>query len=169
MYDLVDRPITILSDGSRFLLWAMRAWVAVQSKGECPPAKLAPAFLKMSAIEALPHFHIAMSTLDQAGRETIHLHCPHRGQIGDDEAILLRLWSDMAAGDECAAIAVIEMLVQADAAAGYFSAVRAALSGLEAGGLSPVIPSCSGRNPPAMLNAPRRGFSARQGERRTER
>jgi hypothetical protein len=167
MYDLVDRPITILSDGSRFLLWAMRAWVAVQGKGECPPAKLAAAFLKMSAIEALPHFHIAMSTLDQAGRETIHLHCPHRGQIGDDEAILLRLWSDMAAGDECAAIAVIEMLVQADAAAGYFSAVRAALPGLEAAGLSPVIMARSGRELPALLNAPR--WCGRRGHRRTGR
>ena len=167
MYDLVDRPVSILPEGSRFLLWAMRAWVAVQNKGECPPAKLAPAFLKMSAIEALPHVHIAMSTLDQAALGAIRFHCPHRGQIGDDEAILLRLWSDMAAGDECAAIAVIEMLVQADAATGYFSAVRAALPGLETAGLSPVIQSSSGREPPALLNAPR--SCVRRGHRRTGR
>jgi hypothetical protein len=80
---------------------------------------------------------------------------------------LLRLWSDMAAGDECAAIAVIEMLVQADAATGYFSAVRAALPGLEAAGLSPAIMARSGREPPALLGAPRR--CVRRGRWRTGR
>ena len=155
MYDLVDRPVSILPEGSRFLLWAMRAWVTVQGRGDCPPATLSPAFLKMSAIEALPHFHIAMSTLNHAGREAIHFHCLHRGQIGDSEAVLLRLWSDMAAGDECAAIAVIEMLVRADAVTGFFSAIRSAVPGLEAAGLTPIIIPFSGREPPAMLSAPR--------------
>lgn len=155
MYDLVDRPVSILPEGSRFLLWAMRAWLTVQAKGDCPPAKLAPAFLKMSAIEALPHFHIAMSTLNQAGREPIQFHCLHRGEISDSEAVLLRLWSDMAAGDECAAIAVIEMLVQADAATRFFSAVRGALPGLHAAGLKIHIGSLAEREAPGRLNAPR--------------
>lgn len=141
MYNLVDRPLSILPEGSRFLLWAMRAWVVVQGRGECPPARLAPAFLKMSAIEALPHFHICMSTLNGAGREVVNFNCPHRDQISDSEAVLLRLWSDMAAGDECAAIAVIEMLVRDDAVTCFFSALRAALSGMEVAGLVPVISS----------------------------
>ena len=155
MYDLVDRPVSILPEGSRFLLWAMRAWVTVQVKGECPPARLAPAFLKMSAIEALPHFHIAMHTLNRAGREAIHFHCPHRGQISDSEAVLLRLWSDMAGGDERLAIKVMEMLVRNAAVTRLFAAVRAALPGLAAAGLPPVIAPLTRQERPATLNARR--------------
>jgi len=169
MYDLVDRPVSILPEGSRFLLWAMRAWLTVFGQGECPPARLAPPFLKMSAIEALPHFHIAMGTLNCAGREAIHFHCPHRGEISDCEAVLLRLWSDMADGDECAAIAVIEMLVRDDAAPHLFSALRAALPGLKAAGLTPVIAPLTGYTPPAMRNAPRWCLPARRGTGRTRR
>ena len=169
MYDLVDRPVSILPEGSRFILWAMRAWVTVQGRGDCPPAKLSPAFLKMSAIEALPHFHIAMSTLNCAGRDAVHFHCPHRGEIGDSEAVLLRLWSDMANGDECAAIKVVEMLVRNDAVTRFFSAVRAALPGWETAGLTPIIVPLTGREPPAMLNAPRWRPPAGRGAGRTGR
>jgi hypothetical protein len=146
----------------------MRAWLTVQVKGECPPARLAPAFLKMSAIEALPHFHIAMHTLNCAGREAIHFHCPHRGEISDSEAVLLRLWSDMAGGEECAAIKVMEMLVRDDAVTRFFAAVRAALHGLEAAGLPPVIAPLTGQEPPAMLNTRRWFPPAGRGAGRTE-
>lgn len=155
MYDLVDRPVSILPEGSRFLLWAMRAWVTVQGRGDCPPAQLAPAFLKISAIEALPHFHIAMCTLNQAGREAIHFHCQHRGQIGDSEAVLLHLWSDMAKGHEGAAIAVMEMLVRDNAATHLFSAVRAAVPGFKAAGLSPITEPSARCNSPTMHRSPR--------------
>lgn len=167
MYDLVDRPVSILPEGSRFLLWAMRAWVTVQGRGDCPPAKLGAAFLKMSAIEALPHFHIAMSTLNCAGREAIHFHCPHRGEISDDEAVLLRLWSDMADGDECAAIKVMELLVRDEMVTRFFSALRATLPGLETAGLTVII--APGRESPATLNAPHRVPPSRRGAGRTGR
>lgn len=141
MYNLLDRPVSILPEGSRFLLWAMRAWVTVRRKGACPPAGLAPAFLKMSAIDALPHFHIVMSTLSCDAREELDFHCLHNHTINETEAVLLRLWSDMAAGDECAAIAVIEMLLKDEAVTAFFSATRAALHGLSGAGLTPLVPA----------------------------
>lgn len=140
MYDLVDRPVSILPEGSRFLLWAMRGWVTVRGRGSCPPAQLAPAFLKMGAIEALPHFHIAMSALNCDGREVLNFHCIHQPQISESEAVLLRLWSGMAAGEERTALRVIELMVQPEAVSPVYSAICAALPGLRMAGLDPIIP-----------------------------
>lgn len=139
MYDLIDRPVTLLPKGSRFLLWAMRAWITVSRKGDCPPAQLASAFLRMSTIEALPHFHIAMSALDHDGKAFLEFHCLHRDQISDSEAVLLHLWSDMAAGNESTSIAIIEMLVKEDAVLPLFSAIKAAMPGLLAADLAPLL------------------------------
>lgn len=139
MYDLVDRPISALSEGSRFLLWAMRAWVSSRDCNACPPAQLAPAFLRMGAIEALPHFHIAMSALNADAR-LLSFHCIHGPVISESEAVLLRLWSDMAAAEEKRAIKVLDLLLKNDAVTGMFSAMRAALPGLHIAGLTPLIP-----------------------------
>ncbi|MBB4640506.1 hypothetical protein [Rhizorhapis suberifaciens] len=141
MYNLIDRPVTSLPEGSRFLLWAMRAWVTVSRKGDCPPARLASAFLRMSAIEALPHLHIAMSALNYDGRALLEFHCLHRDQIGDDEAVLLHLWSDMAAGNESVAVAVIELLVKEEAVMPLFSAIKATIPGFQAADLNPQVPA----------------------------
>lgn len=139
MYDLIDRPISVLPEGSRFLLWAMRGWVATRERNGCPPAKLAPAFLKMAAIEALPHFHIAMSALNSDARELLNFHCIHRQDISESEAVLLQLWSDMAEGQEEGALRVLELLLKPEAVTNMFSAIRAALPGLEAANLAPLI------------------------------
>ena len=139
MYDLIDRPVTLLPKGSRFLLWAMRAWVTVSRKGDCPPARLASAFLRMSAIEALPHFHIAMSALNVDGKAFLEFHCLHRDQISDGEAVLLHLWSDMAARNESASITIIEMLVKEEAVLPLFSAIKAAVPGFQTAGLTPTV------------------------------
>ena len=139
MYDLVDRPISILPEGNRFLLWAMRAWVVLKGRGDCPPTHLAAAFLKASAIDALPHVHIAMTLLNEGGREALNFHCIHRNTISDGEAVLLRLWGDMAAGNDRAVIAVAELLVTQEWVTPLFSAMQAALPGLDAAGLVPVF------------------------------
>lgn len=139
MYDLIDRPISVLAEGSRFLLWGMRAWVSARQRNACPPATLAAAFLKMGAIEALPHFHMTMSALNSDARQLLNFHCIHRREISESEAVLLQLWSDMAAGKEERAIKVMELLLEAHAVTNMFSAVRAALPGLKMGGLAPLI------------------------------
>ena len=139
MYDLIDRPISVLPEGSRFLLWAMRAWVSARERNTCPPARLAQAFLKMGAIEALPHFHIAMSALSSDARHVLSFHCMHRLEISESEAVLLQLWNDMAAAAEERAIKVMELRLEADAVTNLLSAMRAALPGLKAGGLAPLI------------------------------
>src|SRR3546814_12683293 len=52
---------------------------------------------------------------------------------------LLQLWSDLANGNECAALRVMELLVKADAVSPVFSAMRATVLGLNMAGLAPLI------------------------------
>src|SRR3546814_682987 len=49
------------------------------------------------------------------------------------------LWSDLANGNECAALRVMELLVKADAVSPVFSAMRATVLGLNMAGLAPLI------------------------------
>ncbi|HEY9581154.1 MAG TPA: hypothetical protein VIR65_14970 [Rhizorhapis sp.] len=139
MYDLVDRPIAMLPTGSLFLLRAMRGWALACRARACPPGPLVTSFLKAGAIEALPHFHIAMAALNSDALGTLHFNCIHKPVISDGEAILLQLWSDLANGNECAALRVMELLVKADAVSPVFSAMRATVLGLNMAGLAPLI------------------------------
>ena len=141
MYDLVDRPVSVLPVGSRYVLWAMRGWVAALAKGACPPAKLAPAFLKMAVIEALPHFHVAMSALNGDAREMLNFYCMHRPEISESEAVLLRLWNGVAAGQDANTLKLLELLVKAEAVPVVFSAMRTAIPALRRAGLEPLIAS----------------------------
>src|SRR3546814_1817374 len=75
LYDLVDRPIAMLPTGSLFLLRAMRGWALACRARACPPGPLVTSFLKAGAIEALPHFHIAMAALNSDALGTLHFNC----------------------------------------------------------------------------------------------
>src|SRR3546814_9539859 len=102
LYDLVDRPIAMLPTGSLFLLRAMRGWALACRARACPPGPLVTSFLKAGAIEALPHFHIAMAALNSDALGTLHFNCIQKPVINAGEAILLKLWSDLDNGNECA-------------------------------------------------------------------
>src|SRR5690349_20713841 len=93
MYLLIDRPVHRLSQGSRFLLWAMRSWVTAAGAGTSPLAALEPAFEGMGVGSALPAFDAAMAMLNSDGLEKLNLAPISRTRIGEDEAILLTLWS----------------------------------------------------------------------------
>src|SRR3546814_18989601 len=86
---LVSRPIAMLPPGSLFLLRAMRVWALACRARACPPGPLVTSFLKAGAIEALPHFHIAMAALNSDALGTLHFNCIHKPVISDGEAILL--------------------------------------------------------------------------------
>jgi hypothetical protein len=93
MYLLIDRPVHRLSQGSRFLLWAMRSWVTAAGAGTSPSAALEPAFEGMGVASALPAFDAAMMMFNSDGLEKLNLAPISRTRIGEDEAILLTLWS----------------------------------------------------------------------------
>ncbi len=91
MYEFLDRPVTSLDKGGRFLVWSMRIWVKTVGESNCPVSAIAPAFAKWQMIGGLAHFHKAMLMFNRDALETFgfcSLHCNH---VSEHEAIILSL------------------------------------------------------------------------------
>lgn len=91
MYDFVDRPVTSLDPGARFLVWSMRSWVKALDDGRCPATVIGPAFAKWNMISGLQPFHRAMLIFNVRALETFRfcpLPCNH---VSEHEAIILSL------------------------------------------------------------------------------
>lgn len=91
MYEFLDRPVTSLDKGGRFLVWSMRIWVKTVGETQCPVSAIAPAFARWQMIGGLAHFHKAMLMFNRDALETFgfcSLHCNH---ISEHEAIILSL------------------------------------------------------------------------------
>lgn len=95
MYALVDRPKDRLIDGSRFLLWAMRAWSISANQNRCPTVTLAPSFARMGAREVLNDFHEMMLACHASTTRTFGFGGIDQDRITEDEALLLSLCSDV--------------------------------------------------------------------------
>ena len=116
MYQFVDHPTNRLSRGSQLVLWAMRSWTCQLNNGRCPPAALAPGFHRFGIIDALPPFHKMMVLLNHHAAGNFVFRCLAAPVIGDDEAVLLGVWQDIAAGQVVNAEATLAMIADADAA-----------------------------------------------------
>jgi len=91
MYDFLDRPVTTLDNGGRFLVWSMRIWVKTMGENQCPVSAIAPAFAKWRMIGGLAHFHKTMLMFNRDALEQFGfcaLHCNH---VSEHEAIILSL------------------------------------------------------------------------------
>jgi hypothetical protein len=91
MYDFVDRPVTSLDRGGRFLIWSMRAWVKAVGERKCPTGTIAPAFAKYNMALGLQPFLRMMALFNRHGLESFRfcsLSCEH---ISEHEAIILSL------------------------------------------------------------------------------
>ena len=134
MYAFVDRPVESLGNSGRFLLWAMRGWVAAAERGQCPPQLLHRGFAAVDAAGALPDFHVAMALLGSDAVETLLLAPLPCLQISEDEAILLGLWRDFSLGDAANARATLALLAEGDSVGPIANAMRAATGRLVAAG-----------------------------------
>lgn len=138
MYLLIDRPVHRLSQGSRFLLWAMRSWVTAVGAGTSPQAALVPAFEGMGVGAALPPFNAAMATLNSDGLEKLKLAPISSTRICEDEAILLTLWSaSVDAADHGPRGETLALLVTEEAVSPIARALNEATPILAAIGLAP--------------------------------
>jgi hypothetical protein len=137
MYAYVDRPVTGLGRGGRFLLHAMRGWLHAAAQGRCPPGLLAPLFARAGALSALPAVKRLMVELNAhaCGRVAFLPLCA--GTIGDDEAVLLQLWRD-ARVDPPRAQRTLALLLQPEAVGGAFDALLTASARLGEAGLADV-------------------------------
>jgi len=91
MYEFLDRPVTSLDHGGRFLVWSMRIWVKTMGEGQCPVSAIAPAFAKWRMIGGVAHFHKTMLMFNRDALEQFgfcSLACNH---ISEHEAIIISL------------------------------------------------------------------------------
>ena len=91
MYDFVDRPVSTLDEGARFLVWSMRSWVKAMSERRCPAGEIGGAFAKWNVIAGLKPFVRIMALFNRHGLETFQfcqLRCDH---VSEHEALILSL------------------------------------------------------------------------------
>lgn len=138
MYAFVDQPVARLSHGSRFVLWAMRAWIHAMEKRRCPPAALAPAFAKMDVLPAIPDLQIVMAMMNRDALEQRSFGAIDCGNIHEDEAVMLDLWRDVAFGNADHARATLALLVSDEAIGPIIRAMTEMTAKLTAAALNPI-------------------------------
>jgi hypothetical protein len=115
MYDFLDRPVTSLDPGGRFLIWSMRSWVKAMSDRSCPASALGNAFARWGMIAGLQPFLRTMTVLNRSGLETFQfcaLGCNH---VSEHEAIILSLICSLNDARPEAVCDTLALLVEEDA------------------------------------------------------
>lgn len=140
MYEFVDRPVTSLDKGCRFLIWSMRSWILVASHKECPGQTLAPAFAQWKMIGGLQPFLRTMITLNRDSLEKVQFCSLNCNRVSEHEAILLSIFVELADGDRIRARDTISLLVSDEAVGDLLGAVTDLSSSLRHAEIEPRRP-----------------------------
>lgn len=124
MYQFLDRFVTALTEPDRFMLAAIRQWVAAAASGRCACAVLAGGFEHRGVARAARDFAIAMAALHVDGRAKLSLGVPGCATVNDDEARLLAVFATARMGDEAALMRMAGTLVRDEAAVRFATAAR---------------------------------------------
>lgn len=149
MYQYVDRPLTSMDEGCRFLVWAMRAWVTAIGHQRCPAQMLAPAFAKWRMIGGLQPFHRAMTLFNREALETFAfcpLACNH---ASEHEAVILELVTSLRDRGPCATRATLELVVQEDAVGDLLETLARLGAAMAVAGIFPGAPEGVSTQPPS--------------------
>lgn len=114
MYDFLDRPVTSLDHGGRFLIWSMRSWVKAMGDRQCPATAIGNAFARWNMIRGLQPFLRMMALFNRTGLETFQfcaLPCNH---VSEHEAIILSLVCSLDDGRPGVLRDTLAMLVEED-------------------------------------------------------
>lgn len=143
MYKYVDRPLSTLDEGCRFLVASMRGWVTAISKRNCPAQMLAPAFARWRLIGALQPFHRLMLILNREALDTL-LFCPVGcNHVSEHEAILLELVTSLRERGAGETRQTLELVVAEDAVGDLLDTLTRigaamAIAGIFPGEIAPV-------------------------------
>ena len=154
MYHFLDRPVTTLDAGGRFLIWAMRSWVKVMGERSCPGTAIAYAFGRWNVIAGLQPFLRIMALFNRHGLETFQfcaLQCNH---VSEHEAILLSLVCDLRDAEPQAIRDTLAMLIEEDQIGELIAALTVLGRSLERGG---ILPRRGAWLPQPLRPAPTRG------------
>lgn len=116
MYRFIDRPVATLHEHHRFLLGAVRQWTMAARAGRCRCRRLSFAFAHRGVAAALPHFDIAMATLDREAGVLLRFGALDSAATTDDEARVLALFDAALAGEAARARRIAAALVDTKAA-----------------------------------------------------
>jgi hypothetical protein len=137
MYEFLDRPVTSLDRGGRFLVWSMRIWIKTMGESRCPISAIAPAFAKWKMIGGVTHFHKVMLTFNRDALETFgfcSLHCNH---VSEHEAIILSLVCALRDMRPHAVRDTLALLVDEDSIGDLLGALSALGRGMDEAGIFP--------------------------------
>ena len=91
MYDFVDRPLSSLGHGGRFLVWSMRIWVKATHDGRCPCFAVGSGFAQWQLISGLPDFHMMMTIFNREGLQPMLFGALDCNRVSEHEALILSL------------------------------------------------------------------------------
>ena len=141
MYDFIDRPVTSLDHGGRFLVWSMRSWVKAMGERKCPATAIGGAFARWRLIRGLQPFLNLMTLFNRNGLETFHfcqLPCNH---VSEHEAIILSLVRSMRGVRGETVRDTLALLVEEDSIGGAIEYLSLLGSAMEAAGVLPAPPA----------------------------
>ncbi len=153
MYEYIDRPITALDHGGRFLIWTLRNWVRALTEGRCPAAAIGPAFAKWDMMAAFPPFHRMLSVLNAYGTQTLAVAPVECRCVAEHEAIFLSLVTSLVTSLEQRRPEMVRdtvaMLVEEDHIATILAAISTLGGAMMEAGIFP-------RHPDRISDEPRR-------------
>ena len=145
MYDYIDRPVTQLGRGGRFLIWSMRSWVQAMRGEPCPSSVLAPAFAKWKMIGGLQPFHRAMLLLNRDALETFGFCSLTCNRVSEHEAIMLTLIGAAGTGHRQRLRETLALIVEEDSVGDLLRSLCELAGAMSAAMLLPEAPA----GPPA--------------------
>lgn len=140
MYAFVDRPVTSLDMGCRFLVWSMRSWVAVVRARTCPGPALAPAFAKWRMIAGLQPFLRLMLALERDALEPLGFCSLRCNRISEHEAVLLAAFAALGRGDPDIARDTLALLVEPELLGDCIGAAAQLAQALHQASIVPGVP-----------------------------
>jgi hypothetical protein len=140
VYAFVDRPVTSLDRGGRFLVWSLRSWAAVAARQQCPGAALAPAFAKWRMIAGLQPFVRLMIGLQRDALKPMRFCALPCQRIAEDEALVLALFVAASEGRRGVVRDTLALLIDESAIGDALDAVLALSTALDGAAIAPGLP-----------------------------
>ena len=141
MYEFIDRPVTTLDHGGRFLVWSMRSWVKSMHGCRCPCNAIGPAFAKWNMIAGLQHFHMMMTMFNREALESFYFGPLECNRVREHEALIVNMIQEMRADRAAGVRATLKLLVQEDAVVNLMTAIAALSHAMAEAGIVPGKPA----------------------------
>lgn len=137
MYQFVDRDLDSIDEGTRFIVWSMRAWVTSMGQRNCPAQALAPAFARWRMIGGLQAFHRTMLLFNRDALETLGFAPLACSRVSEHEALIVGLVVAMRDQGPKAARKTLELMVQEEAVGDLLGTISTLSATLIVAGLFP--------------------------------